>query len=370
MFGTVIVVVEEYPPVRGGIARYVSDIVHFLSRAADAIHVVFWGNAPVGSEANYGNIEFHDMRGSGEPERSQILVSLARRTRASTVLFTQVHLMGARTVLRLREMGLKTGVFVHGADIGVVRGMERIRTYARLLAVGNVITQSTSTQRLLRHRYPGIQARIIYPGINTSSLHAVAAGNRRRVVSVGRLIERKGHDVLLKAMHRIHELRGEGELVIIGTGPRLQYLREAARDLGIEESVLFRGEVDDSEVWSELTGARVFSLLPRQLPSGDIEGFGIVFLEAASVGLPSVAGNSGGVSEAVRHELSGFLVDPTDVSAVADRILCLLEDDKLWHRMSRGAREWGLRFDWGRRNPEQEFGFLLSGTRRREGVWR
>jgi hypothetical protein len=169
------------------------------------------------------------------------------------------------------------------------------------------------------------------------------------VLSVGRFVPRKGFDVLIEVMKNVN-----ARLVIIGDGPDRQRLEA----LVSHASILMSGVSDaDRDLW--YAAADVF-VLPVREDRGDIEGFGIVFLEAALAGLPVVAGKSGGVSEAVIEGVTGLLVDPRDVNAIGGAIQELLDDPGRTQAMGGAARTRVLEdFSWKDRVPFVEAAFPL-----------
>ena len=124
---------------------------------------------------------------------------------------------------------------------------------------------------------------------------------------------------------------------IIGEGPQQLELKSLAAELGLSASVEFQGRVSDEELRQAIADCTVFAMPSRELP-GDAEGFGIVFLEAAALGKPSIAGRSGGISDAVIHEETGLLVNPNDPADVAGAVLRLLKDPALASTLGANAR--------------------------------
>jgi phosphatidyl-myo-inositol dimannoside synthase len=161
---------------------------------------------------------------------------------------------------------------------------------------------------------------------------------RRVLLTVGRLVERKGHDTVLRALPAILDRVPETVYLIVGSGPREPVLRSLARDLGVEDRVVFCGVVPDEELAAHYWACDVF-VMPGREVHGDVEGFGIAFMEAAACGRPCIGGRSGGAAEAIAEGQSGFLVDPWSPEQLADTAIALLEDATLSARMGARARE-------------------------------
>lgn len=166
------------------------------------------------------------------------------------------------------------------------------------------------------------------------------------LLTVGRLMRRKGHDRVLAGLRRICEQVPGCRYVIAGSGPEEARLRALAAELDLGSSVRFLGAVPRSEVPDCLAAGDVFVHPNRSLANGDVEGFGIVFLEAGAAGLPVIGGDSGGATEAVQHGVTGYLVDGEDVDEIVARCVELLRDPALRQRMGAAGREWAARFTW------------------------
>ncbi|MCL6499853.1 MAG: glycosyltransferase [Firmicutes bacterium] len=159
------------------------------------------------------------------------------------------------------------------------------------------------------------------------------------VLSVGRLVPRKAHDLVLQAVARLVR---EGEpvaAVLVGEGPQRAGLKDLARELGIAERVRFAGFVPDEVLGDYYAAADALVLPSRRLPERDgVEGFGIVFLEAGAAGLPVVGAASGGIPEAVDHGRTGFLVPPDDAQALAGALRRLVHAPEQARRMGEEGR--------------------------------
>ena len=147
------------------------------------------------------------------------------------------------------------------------------------------------------------------------------------MVCLSRLVPRKGQDMLIRALPSIRQRVDGAALVIVGGGPYLDTLRGLADDCGVGEHVTFTGGVPAAELPAHHALADVFAMPCRTRGAGmDVEGLGIVFLEASATGVPVIAGYSGGAPETVRHNKTGLVVDGRSVNQVADAVTELLAD--------------------------------------------
>jgi glycosyltransferase involved in cell wall biosynthesis len=158
---------------------------------------------------------------------------------------------------------------------------------------------------------------------------------------------RKGHEVALHSMERLQAQLPGSRWVMVGNGSLATELRATATRLGLDGSVSWPGSIDDTELSRALDAAHAFCLLSREPASGAAgEGFGIAFVEAGAHGLPVIGGRIPGVTEAVKHGLTGILTDPLDPQAVADALARVLTDGALAQRLADAGRERARALSW------------------------
>jgi phosphatidylinositol alpha-1,6-mannosyltransferase len=166
------------------------------------------------------------------------------------------------------------------------------------------------------------------------------------ILSVGRLVRRKGFDKLIEAMPIVLKKCENAHLAIVGEGPLRDELEAAIRrhDLAGRASLL--GAAADAELPALYAAAELFALPNRDMPDGDTEGFGLVFLEANACAKPVIAGRAGGAVDAVKDGVNGLLVDGESPEDIARAILRLLDDDALRSRLSAGGLAAARQADW------------------------
>ncbi|WP_433666817.1 glycosyltransferase family 4 protein [Nocardia sp. CA-136227] len=166
-------------------------------------------------------------------------------------------------------------------------------------------------------------------------------GDRPTILCLSRLVPRKGQDSLIAAMPDIRKRVKGAVLVIAGGGPYEQKLRELVAALGVSDSVVFTGRVPSQELAAHHTIADVFAMPCRTRGAGlDVEGLGIVFLEASATGVPVIAGNSGGAPETVREGETGRVVNGRKLESLADAIVDILSDRDAAAAMGAAGRAW------------------------------
>ena len=209
----------------------------------------------------------------------------------------------------------------------------------------------------------------IAPGIDTEHFRPLdgrelrekyGIADRATIVSVGRLVHRKGQDRLVEAMPLVLKEIPEAHLVFIGEGPHRKKLDELVKKLKLENHVTFIGRIQYSDLPRHISLGDIFAMPSRSRLFGlEVEGLGIVYLEASACGLPVVGGNSGGAPDAVKEGITGFVVDGNNLPEIADRIITLLKDDELRNQMGNAGRSWAME-EWQWTRWSQAFNQVLK----------
>lgn len=176
---------------------------------------------------------------------------------------------------------------------------------------------------------------------------------KKVLLTCGRLVERKGHDKMLEALPRVLEEVPGLVYLIVGDGPQRKRLEDLAARFGITDHVLFAGMVNNEMLSEYYNLCDVFAMPNRAVGSFgtdtySVEGFGMVFLEAAACGKPVIGGDSGGAVYAVDRDVNGFLVQPEDVGQIAEKVIALFTDKELYEKFSRNGLEHVKKFTWER----------------------
>ena len=211
----------------------------------------------------------------------------------------------------------------------------------------------------------------IAPGIDTNHftpkqpradlIQKYQLDGRRVIVSVGRLVHRKGQDELVKAMPKILESFPDAILLLVGEGPIKQMLFNSAKQLGVLTKVIFAGRVSHQELPDYISLGEIFAMPVRSRFSGlEVEGLGIVYLEASACGLPVVVGNSGGAVDAVLDKVTGVLVDGSNADEIAEKICELLANPQAAKQMGQAGRGWVIE-NWQLSSWSKKFNSLLIG---------
>jgi phosphatidylinositol alpha-1,6-mannosyltransferase len=191
---------------------------------------------------------------------------------------------------------------------------------------------------------PGVDAEAFRPGAGGAAIRQrLGIGpNRPVVICVSRMVPRKGQDTLLRAWPRVRaEVGGDPLLLLVGDGPYRAELGRLAVRMRLDGSVIFSGPVPGSELPAYYDAANVFAMPCRTRRRGlDVEGLGIVYLEASATGLPVIGGNSGGAPDAIVEGETGYVVPGDGDQILAGRLIELLGDRAAATAMGEKGQAW------------------------------
>lgn len=350
-----LLVTNDFPPKIGGIQSYLYELWRRLPPESTTVLTT----PQVGDRAWDAVQPFRVER-----TRERVLLptpSLARRVDAlAREVGADVVFLDPALPLGLIGPRLHTApwvVVLHGAEVtvpGRIPGSRQL--LARVLhgATGVVAAGEYPAREAVRAAGVSLPGIVVPPGVDVERFTPVASPEARRaertrlgldpdrptVVAVSRLVPRKGFDVLLDAVSLV-EL--DVQLVIAGDGRDRRRLESRAARLGLASRVHFLGRVSDEDLPAVYRSGDVFAMMCRERWAGlEAEGFGIVFLEAAACGVPSVAGRSGGSHEAVVDGKTGYVIDPGDVMLLAQTLERLVLNPGLTLRLGSSARTWAV----------------------------
>jgi len=354
----VLLVTNDFPPRRGGIQSYLQELVgHLVDTGAHTLTVYApkWkGAEEFDRAAAYEVVRHPTTLMLPEPSVATRMRRLIECHNADTVWF------GAAAPLALlaplaRDAGAgRLIASTHGHEVGWSM-LPLARMALRRIGSGTdaVTYVSSYTRRrfasafgpsaALEHLPAGVDTERFAPDeVARAELRArYRLGDRPVVVCVSRLVPRKGQDMLIRALPAIRQRVSDAALVIVGGGPYGTSLRRLAHDFGVSDHVVFTDGVPGDELPAHHAMADVFAMPCRTRGAGlDVEGLGIVYLEASACGVPVVAGRSGGAPETVLDGETGLVVDGWDVGAIAATVSDLLADPVRAARMGAAGRRW------------------------------
>lgn len=227
----------------------------------------------------------------------------------------------------------------------------------------NQITQGVNQSEKFIQIAPGIDTNHFMPKPPRKDLIAkYQLEGRQVIVCVARLVHRKGQDQLVKALPEILKQFPDAILLLVGEGPIRMMLFNSAKQLGVLSKVVFTGKIAHSELPDYFCLGEIFAMPVRsRFANLEVEGLGIVYLEASACGLAVIAGNSGGSVDAVLENVTGHLVDGTSSDQIADAICKMLANPGNTRAMGQAGREWVIK-NWQMSNWSEKFNKVLLGN--------
>lgn len=354
----------DFPPENGGIQNYVYGIVSHL----DPKETVVLTSNKCGKES----YQKFDQEQAFKTYRIGITnkVSFIKQMLQLIVLFSHIFLINKRHKINELHFGnvMPIGIvgpiakklfkvrfhpYIHGLDFLESKNnpLKFKLLMFSLKHATKIICNSNYTRNQLVHAGIDSEAiKIIHPGIpekNLAGLDKEAVIEKYQLkdkfvlLTVGRLVKRKGHDKMIESLKEIIKIDVNIKYVICGKGPEQESLKELVRDYNLEDYVVFTGNIERRELETIYAVADLFVMLNREIiENGDVEGYGIVFLEAGMYKLPVVGGNNGGVPDAVLNGNTGYLIDSTNVEEIVKTISSFLMNENNTKQMGENGYQW------------------------------
>jgi phosphatidylinositol alpha-1,6-mannosyltransferase len=372
-------ITNDFGPRAGGIETFVVGLIEGMPKNSVVVYTA--------SQA--GSVPFDEMwqRDYGVEvirDASKVLLpsfrvgrsvrKLVRERNIATVFF------GAAAPLALLAPGLRTAgvkrivALTHGHEVWWSRLWPFSIAIARIGRSVDALTYLGEFTRgeIAKALNPASVAKLvrIAPGIDTEHFaprsdaqvlrESLGLADKKVIVSVGRLVHRKGQDVLIAAMPEIIKSIDDVHLLLIGEGPYKKELEKRIKNLGLENRVTFLGRVQYTDLPRYICVGDVFAMPSRSRLAGlEVEGLGIVYLEASACGLPVIGGISGGAPDAVLQGETGFSVDGTSAHEVAQAVVKVLADKELAQKLGTRGRQWIIE-QWQWQMWSERFNQLLK----------
>ncbi|MEY9843558.1 glycosyltransferase family 4 protein [Streptacidiphilus sp. MAP5-3] len=354
-----LIVTNDFPPRQGGIQTFVHNMAVRLPADQVVVYASTWRD---GTEVRAFDAEqpFEVIR-----DRTTMLLPTPRVTRraaellrahgCSSVWFGAAAPLGLMAPALRRAGASKLLGMTHGHEAAWAQLPGSRQLLRRIGAGTDTLTYlgEYTRSRIASAVGPQAAARMVQlpPGVDEKTFHPASGGDAVRarlgladrpvVVCVSRLVRRKGQDTLIRSWPRVLKAFPEAVLLIVGGGPYREDLTKLAAETGVSASVRFTGAVPWEELPAHYGAGDVYAMPCRTRRGGlDVEGLGIVYLEASATGLPVVAGDSGGAPDAVQEGETGYVVGGRDLDALAERLILLLGDEGLRARMGAAGRKW------------------------------
>lgn len=357
-------VTNDFGPRAGGIETFIIGLIERLPKSS----IIVYTSAQDDSDAYDANW-LRDYGVEVIRDKAKILLPTPRVNRAVARIVKQreikVIALGAAAPLgwmssTLRKAGAERIVaLTHGHEVWWAKVfpfnliMRRIGTTTDCLTYLGEFTRAAISKALttksaaaMQKIAPGIDIEHFKPVDATALRQTLGLAEKKVIVSVGRLVHRKGQDFLIESMPQILKQVPDAHLLLVGQGPYREHLEKLVRKHSLQKAVSFIGRIQYTDLPGYICVGDIFAMPSRSRFAGlEVEGLGIVYLEASACGLPVIAGESGGAPDAVIEGVTGFVVDGTNTEQIAKKAIELLLDEKLRISMGSAGRAW-IQKEW------------------------
>jgi len=355
----VLLVTNDFPPRRGGIQSYLVELVTRLAATGQHTLTVYAPQWKGADDLDARTAGYQVVRHPGKlmlpvPSVDVRMRRLIAERDIETVWFGAAAPLALLAPRARRAGASRVLASTHGHEVGWSM-LPAARSVLR--RIGDECDVVTFVSRYTRARFasafgPDAALEHLPPGVDTDRFRPDPAsraelraryclGQRPTVLCLSRLVPRKGQDMLIRALPSIRQRVNGAALVIAGGGPYLETLRRLAEHYRVSEDVVFAGGIAAADLPAYHAMADVFAMPCRTRGAGlDVEGLGMVFLEASASGVAVIAGRSGGAPETVQHNKTGLVVDGRSVNEIADAVTEMLADPDRAAAMGAAGRDW------------------------------
>jgi phosphatidylinositol alpha-1,6-mannosyltransferase len=378
----VLCITNDFGPRAGGIETFVIGLIERMPHGTVVVYTSSQSNSEVFDNNWLQKFGVEVIRDKSNVLLPSFRVGRAVRSQLKARGITTVF-FGAAAPLGLLSHGLRrAGVerivaLTHGHEVWWAKvwpfsiAMRRIGKGVDVLTYLGEYTRNEIAQALSPHSQeamvrvaPGIDTEHFAPRPDSAVLRRdLKLEDKAVIVSVGRLVHRKGQDLLIRALPQILQAVPNAHILFVGEGPYKKELMKIAQECGVRDNVTFVGRVQYSDLPRYICVGDIFAMPSRSRLAGlEVEGLGIVYLEASACGLPVIGGISGGAPDAVLEGVTGFSVDGTSADAIAQAAISLLSNPADAREMGAHGRNW-IVDQWRWKIWSDKFNDLLGVTR-------
>ncbi|MFM9095258.1 MAG: glycosyltransferase family 4 protein [Actinomycetes bacterium] len=355
-----LVITNDFPPRPGGIQTFVHGLIEGLDpKDVVVLSSKFKGWQEFDNLQKYKVFRYDTEMLLPTPAVANYAIKLVKEFDCESVLFGASAPLGLLSA-KLKENGIKkTVALTHGHEVGwsftpglkqtfqkIVKDIDKL-TYLTKYTFEK-IKEAIPESELVKFEQltPGIDIEMFKPSNKETKevqdlKHRFRIQDKLIVACISRLMPRKGQDTLIEIWPEVIKKVPSAHLLIVGGGPYKQNLHKKAFDLNINSNVTLTGSVPWEQLPTFYASADVFAMPVRTRNFGfDVEGLGIVYLEASASAVPVIAGNSGGAPDAVINEVTGYVLDPKNKNLLVEKIVNLLLNPDLRNRLGKQGRSW------------------------------
>ena len=334
-----LLITPDFKPNRGGVARYLNELVNYYS---DRINVITSVKQP--KDNPQSNVKVEALLYSFIWPRwiKTVVILIREKLTYDTVVISHALPFGTAALFAKIITKKSYVLFTHGMDVRLAKkSLWKKFVFKRVLQGAELIVSNSNALSLELSELGVRYVVVVYPCISNIDVHNVPTDKQKtHILTVSMLVERKGHSNVLNALSILRRAKKIDNLIydIVGTGPFEKSIRSLVDGLGLTSHVVFHGDLSDSQLDDLYRKSDVF-VMPVKNDPIDKEGFGLVYIEAAKFRTPSIATNMDGVDEAVLNNKTGVLVTDGDIEMLAKAIFTLINNDEYRMELADNARK-------------------------------
>lgn len=355
----------EFPPQIGGVGNYLFNIVNYFPTQDIVVLAEKTPTLPPFTNYKVYRKKLLTTFKFIWPKWIFLFFLAKKIIKKESIKYIQVsHALPVGTVALMikKYLGLPYLVYTHGMDILLPQSSKRKTRLIKSIFnnADRVIANSRFTKdELLKLGVDDEKITIVHPCANSvpkkidlkkqeEIVNKYHLQDKKMLFTVGRLVTRKGHDLVIKSLRKVIERFPNVVYLVSGDGPNKQNLINLTDAMNLSDKVIFLGEISDDDLQIFYRLCNIFIMPAREIKEkGDVEGFGLVFLEASLFAKPVIGGKSGGQPDAIEDGYSGLLVNPNDEYEIANTIIKLLESPELAEKLGQQGRQRVLeKFRW------------------------
>lgn len=355
----------EFPPQIGGVGNYLFNIVNYFPTQDIVVLAEKTPTLPPFTNYKVYQKKLLTTFKFIWPKWIFLFFLAKKIIKKESIKYIQVsHALPVGTVALMikKYLGLPYLVYTHGMDILLPQSSKRKTRLIKSIFnnADRVIANSRFTKdELLKLGVDDEKITIVHPCANSvpkkidlkkqeEIVNKYHLQDKKILFTVGRLVARKGHDLVIKSLRKVIERFPNVVYLVSGDGPNKQNLINLTDAMNLSDKVIFLGEISDDDLQIFYRLCNIFIMPAREIKEkGDVEGFGLVFLEASLFAKPVIGGKSGGQPDAIEDGYSGLLVNPNDEYEIANAIIKLLESPELAEKLGQQGRQRVLeKFRW------------------------
>lgn len=356
----ILIVSSEFPPGPGGIGNHAYSLSKALALADCNVWVV--------TDADYAKHEEIEQFDKQIPtginimrvyregvrtylERIKKVFHVIRYQKIDTIILSGRYSLWIGGLLKLSFLKVKTIAILHGSEVRLKKRLWRYLTWWSIGKSNFLVPVSSFTHQLLPDKLQRKPFKVIENGIDLDEMISLSGGNGQQnwegnpvLLTVGNVTPRKGQHRVIKALPLIRKKYPSVHYHIVGLPTYQEEFSQLAESLGVRDLVTFHGRLKQREaLGTAYSKADCFMILSENQSDGEVEGFGIVILEANFFKLPAIGAAGCGISDAIKEGYNGYLVDGNDVGAILENLDKVIANRK---RMAQTAYDWSLNHDW------------------------